>query len=174
VFMTARRRLDAHLAERAAAAGAELVQGSRRRSVCENGHVTAVSAAGRPRVGRRRCRRRQRHRREERRPGEGHHAWHRARGERCLGRPRRAPPPRTGVVRCGRRPGRLRLVFPKREHANVGVGGWGTVGPRLRDHLARLAASYGLPLTALSDVKGHRLPTRRPGGASRPAASSRR
>ena len=61
-------------------------------------------------------------------------------------------------------PGGYGWVFPTREHANLGVGGWGTVGSRLRDHLARLAASYGLPLTALSDVKGHRLPTRRPGG----------
>jgi flavin-dependent dehydrogenase len=61
-------------------------------------------------------------------------------------------------------PGGYGWIFPKREHANVGVGGWGAEGPRLRGHLARLAASYGLSVTSLSDVRGHRLPTRRPGG----------
>jgi flavin-dependent dehydrogenase len=68
------------------------------------------------------------------------------------------------VFEVGVVPGGYGWIFPKREHANVGVGGWGTEGPRLRGHLARLAASYGLPFTALSEVKGHRLPTRRPGG----------
>ena len=166
VLMTQRRRLDAHLAEQAAAAGAKLVQGARVDEVsCENGHVTArlgrkvvrasvvVGADGANGI-------------VAKSAGlgkdimrgialEGNVAWGDLDERRHRGR---------ALFDVGVVPGGYGWVFPKREHANLGVGGWGTVGPRLRDHLTCLAASYGLPLTALSDVKGHRLPTRRSGG----------
>jgi flavin-dependent dehydrogenase len=59
-------------------------------------------------------------------------------------------------------------VFPKGDHANLGVGGWGREGPQLRAHLARLARAHGVPPAVLRDVRGHRLPMRRLG--ARPAA----
>nr|MBA2741120.1 hypothetical protein [Actinomycetota bacterium] len=54
-------------------------------------------------------------------------------------------------------------VFPKGDHANVGVGGWGSEGPRLREHLALLSSKHGIDPGALRDVRGHRLPMRRLG-----------
>jgi geranylgeranyl reductase family protein len=166
VLMTQRRRLDAHLAEQAAAAGARFADGTRVEDVAaDNGHVTARVGATRVRasvvVG------------ADGANGvvaraaglgadilrgvalEGNVEWRRLDERRYRGR---------ALFDVGVVPGGYGWIFPKREHANVGVGGWGTEGPRLRGHLARLAASYGLPLTSLSDVKGHRLPTRRPGG----------
>jgi flavin-dependent dehydrogenase len=60
-------------------------------------------------------------------------------------------------------PGGYGWVFPKGAHANLGVGGWGSEGPRLRDHLARLAMAHGVSPESLTDVRGHRLPMRRLG-----------
>jgi len=70
---------------------------------------------------------------------------------------------RTAWVELGVVPGGYGWVFPKGDHANVGVGGWREEGPRLRDHLARLAGAHGLEPTDLTDVRGHRLPMRRLG-----------
>jgi len=67
-------------------------------------------------------------------------------------------------------PGGYGWVFPKGDHANLGVGGWGREGPRLRDHLARLARAHGVEPASLTEVRGHRLPMRRlgmPAGAGR-------
>jgi flavin-dependent dehydrogenase len=61
-------------------------------------------------------------------------------------------------------------VFPKGDHANVGVGGWMDEGPRLRDHLERLARAHGVDPAVLTDVRGHRLPMRQLGA---PAARNR-
>jgi geranylgeranyl reductase family protein len=167
VLMTQRRRLDAFLAEQAAAAGVRFVDATRVEDVAAaNGHVTA-------RVGGRRVRAsvvvgadgangvvaKSAGLGKDIVPGvalEGNAAW----GHFDEGRYRGRAVFDVGVV-----PGGYGWVFPKRDHVNVGVGGWGSEGPRLRDRLARLAASYGLPLTALSELKGHRLPTRRPGGS---------
>jgi geranylgeranyl reductase family protein len=77
---------------------------------------------------------------------------------------------RTAVIELATLPGGYGWVFPKGDHANLGVGGWGSEGPRLRDHLARLARMHGLEPNALTDVRGHRLPMRRlgtPAGAGR-------
>ncbi len=60
-------------------------------------------------------------------------------------------------------PGGYAWVFPKGDHANVGVGGWQSEGPRLREHLRRACAEHGLEVDALTDLRGHRLPLRRPG-----------
>jgi flavin-dependent dehydrogenase len=61
-------------------------------------------------------------------------------------------------------------VFPKGDHANLGVGGWMEEGPRLRDHLERLARAHAVDPVAVTDVRGHRLPMRKLGA---PAARGR-
>jgi geranylgeranyl reductase family protein len=58
-------------------------------------------------------------------------------------------------------PGGYGWLFPKAEHLNVGVGGWQREGPRLRDHLERLCRVYGLRSADLTGLRGHRLPMRR-------------
>ena len=73
---------------------------------------------------------------------------------------------RTAVIELAVVPGGYGWIFPKGDHANLGVGGWGSEGPRLRDHLGRLAHAYGLPLDDLTDLRGHRLPMRRLGTAA--------
>jgi geranylgeranyl reductase family protein len=77
---------------------------------------------------------------------------------------------RTAVIELAVLPGGYGWIFPKGDHANLGVGGWGSEGPRLRDHLARLARAHGLPFDSLSELRGHRLPMRRLGT---PAATGR-
>jgi flavin-dependent dehydrogenase len=70
---------------------------------------------------------------------------------------------RTAVIELAVVPGGYGWVFPKGDHANLGVGGWGSEGPRIREHLARLTQEHGLSPDALTDVRGHRLPMRRLG-----------
>jgi geranylgeranyl reductase family protein len=70
---------------------------------------------------------------------------------------------RTAVIELATLPGGYGWVFPKGDHANLGVGGWGSEGPRLREHLARLARAHGVAPDALTEVRGHRLPMRRLG-----------
>lgn len=60
-------------------------------------------------------------------------------------------------------PGGYGWVFPKANHVNVGVGGWQSEGRRLREHLVRLCEAHAVPPEAVTDLKGHRLPLRRPG-----------
>jgi geranylgeranyl reductase family protein len=59
-------------------------------------------------------------------------------------------------------PGGYAWVFPKGDHVNVGVGGWRSEGPRLREHLRRLCAIHGIDPAAVTDTRGHRLPYRTP------------
>jgi geranylgeranyl reductase family protein len=59
-------------------------------------------------------------------------------------------------------PGGYGWIFPKGDHVNVGVGGWGEEGPRLRQHLGVLCKHYGIELRQLAELRGHRLPMRRP------------
>jgi geranylgeranyl reductase family protein len=59
-------------------------------------------------------------------------------------------------------PGGYGWIFPKGDHVNVGVGGWGEEGPNLRRHLRVLCERHGIELRQLTDVRGHRLPMRRP------------
>ncbi len=70
---------------------------------------------------------------------------------------------RRAVVELADIPGGYGWVFPKAEHANVGVGAWQSAGPQLREHLARLCAAHGLEPDSLTELRGHRLPLRRPG-----------
>lgn len=167
ILMTQRRRLDAYLAGQALAAGADVRLGARvdEITVARDG-VTATVGGERVRaevlVG------------ADGANGvvartvgldrdivrgvalEGNVAWGRLDPDRYRD---------TAVIEIGAVPGGYGWVFPKGDHANLGVGGWGAEGPRLRAHLARLARAHGVPPSALTDVRGHRLPMRRLGAS---------
>jgi geranylgeranyl reductase family protein len=66
------------------------------------------------------------------------------------------------LIELGSIPGGYGWIFPKGDHVNVGVGGWGTEGPRLRSHLHVLCEHHGIALDELANLRGHRLPMRRP------------
>jgi geranylgeranyl reductase family protein len=59
-------------------------------------------------------------------------------------------------------PGGYGWVFPKADHANFGVGGWASEGPRLRDHLRRLCEAHDASFDDLEELRGYRLPLRSP------------
>jgi geranylgeranyl reductase family protein len=67
------------------------------------------------------------------------------------------------VLELGTIHGGYAWVFPKGDHVNVGVGGLPDEGPRLREHLEELCAQHAVDPDRLTDVRGHRLPMRRPG-----------
>jgi geranylgeranyl reductase family protein len=67
-------------------------------------------------------------------------------------------------------PGGYGWIFPKADHVNVGVGGWGSEGPTLRSRLAEVCARHEIPSESVDAIRGHRLPLRRPGS---PASSGR-
>jgi geranylgeranyl reductase family protein len=168
ILMTQRRRLDAYLVEQAAAAGADVRDGSRVEIVeIGDGEVRArvggddvtarvlVGADGTNGI-------------VAKAAGlgdgivrgvalEGNVPWSLLDRERYAG---------TAVVEVGAPGGGYGWLFPKGDHANLGVGGWAGEGPRLRDHLADLARAHGVDPDALTDVRGHRLPMRRLGGSS--------
>jgi geranylgeranyl reductase family protein len=60
-------------------------------------------------------------------------------------------------------PGGYGWVFPKGDHANVGVGGWESEGPKLRSALRRLCDAHGIAVEDVEGVRGYRLPLRAPG-----------
>jgi geranylgeranyl reductase family protein len=162
VLMTQRRRLDAFLAEQAAAAGAEFRDGTKVES------VEVDQAGARVRIG------------SDTVPAdvvigadgangvtarstglardhdygvalEGNVAYEYVSRRRYAGR---------AVVELGTVPGGYAWVFPKADHVNVGVGGWKSEGPRLRAHLARLCAQREIPEDRVEELRGHRLPMR--------------
>jgi flavin-dependent dehydrogenase len=59
-------------------------------------------------------------------------------------------------------PGGYGWVFPKGDHVNVGVGGWGSEGPHLRERLRELCAAHEIDSAQVTELRGHRLPLRRP------------
>jgi geranylgeranyl reductase family protein len=161
ILMTQRARLDAYLAEQAAAVGAEFRDGTKVTRIETNGRGVLVDGIRADVVI----------------GADG------ANGvtARSLGL---CPQPAHGValegnlsqtdVDIGRYRGRIVIeigtvrggygwVFCKRDHVNVGVGGWEYEAPRLRKHLRRLCATYGLPEEKLSSLRGFRLPIARPG-----------
>lgn len=77
-------------------------------------------------------------------------------------------PGRQGLatIELGVVPGGYGWVFPKDGHANYGVGGWSSEGPRLRTHLGRLCGEHGVDVDELTDLRGTRLPIRRTGRVS--------
>ncbi len=172
ILMTQRRRLDAFLVEQAVAAGAELRDGTRVEQLeIEESRVVArvggepvaagtiVGADGANGV-------------VAKAAGlddgivrgvalEGNVPWELL-DERVYAS--------TAVVEVGAPSGGYGWLFPKGDHANLGVGGWASEGPRLRQHLARLAGAHGIGPNGITDVRGHRLPMRRL-GASTPAGA---
>jgi geranylgeranyl reductase family protein len=70
---------------------------------------------------------------------------------------------RRAVVELADIPGGYGWVFPKSDHANVGVGAWQSAAPQLREHLRRVCEAHGLDPAALEELRGHRLPLRPPG-----------
>ena len=172
IHMTQRRRLDLHLAEQAAAAGADFRDGTRVEAIeVDDDGVTASVGGSRVRasylvgadgangivaraVG----------------LGEGIFPGVALEGNVPWDALDRASYERSAWVELGAVPGGYAWVFPKGDHANLGVGGWLPEGPRLRNHIARLARSHAVDPDALSDVRGHRLPMRRLGA---PAVSGR-
>ena len=77
-----------------------------------------------------------------------------------------APYAETAWVEIGVVPGGYGWVFPKGNHANLGVGGWMSEGPKLRAQLDRLARVHGADPSRLEAVRGHRLPMRKLGAAA--------
>ena len=164
VAMTQRSRLDALLAEEAAAAGADFRDGVRVEAVETNGDGFDVRVDGavvgtRALVG-----------------ADGangitarglslaHEVDHGVALEGNLSHECVDPERYAGllVLEFGVVPGGYAWVFPKGDHINVGVGGRGDEGPRLRDHLRAMCAAHRLPFERLESVRGHRLPVRRP------------
>jgi geranylgeranyl reductase family protein len=164
VLMTQRRRLDAHLAEQAAAAGADFRDGVRATELeLEDGgaivRFAGSAASGQVVIG-----------------ADGANGL----TARSLGllETRRHGVALEGNVPYGSDEARFRgralldlgtvsggyaWAFPKGDHVNVGVGGWEREGPRLREHLERACAGYGLRREGLRDLRGFRLPMRRAG-----------
>ncbi len=165
ILMTQRRRLDALLAEQAAAAGAEFRDGSKATAIRPAGNdgweveigaerVTAglvigadgangISArqlglGGRPVYGV---------------ALEGNMPYD------VIGEARYR---RRAVIELATLPGGYGWVFPKGDHANFGVGGWERTGPTLRHHLRVLCREHGVPDDRLESLRGHRLPLRLP------------
>jgi geranylgeranyl reductase family protein len=66
------------------------------------------------------------------------------------------------VLELGIVPGGYGWVFPKGDHANIGIGGWEREGPRLRASLGELCAAHGVDAKELEGVRGYRLPLRSP------------
>jgi geranylgeranyl reductase family protein len=168
ILMTQRRRLDAYLAELAASAGADFRDGARVTAfdAGEDGVVVRFggSSAWAPVVigadGVNGVTARAAGLAGGRTHGvalEGNVAHVHAR-EDYRGR---------AVVELGAVPGGYAWVFPKGDHVNVGVGGWESEGPRLREHLERACAGYGLAAERLESLRGYRLPMRSPGARTR-------
>jgi len=172
IRMTQRRRLDLHLAEQAAAEGADFRDGARVDALTfRDDHVTAIvggshvhasfviGADGANGVVARAAE-----------LGDGIVRGIALEGNVPWGTLELAPYQATAWVELGVVAGGYGWVFPKGDHANLGVGGWIDEGPRLRVHLDRLARAHGLDPKSLTDVRGHRLPMRRLGA---PAARGR-
>ncbi len=62
-------------------------------------------------------------------------------------------------------PGGYGWVFPKGDHLNIGVGGWQSEGPRLREHFRAFCARHGFDSAKLTGLRGYRLGGRGPGSA---------
>lgn len=169
ILMTQRRRLDAFLAEQAAAAGAEFRDGAKVTAVGADGGVTVageplrssvvVGADGVNGITARSLGLETRYRYGV--ALEGNVPYTHAREDRYRGR---------AVLELGVVPGGYGWVFAKGDHANVGVGGWESEGPKLREHLGRLCRAHEIDEDGVEELRGYRLPLRR---SSDPVVSGR-
>jgi flavin-dependent dehydrogenase len=67
------------------------------------------------------------------------------------------------AIDLGGTPGGYCWIFPKGDHLNIGVGGWKSIGPTLRARLDRYTRFMGLDPARLRDHRGYQLPLRRDG-----------
>jgi geranylgeranyl reductase family protein len=165
ILMTQRRRLDAYLAERAAEAGAEFRDGVKVSAITPGGRDGYDVAVGQERAranvvigadGANGVTAKLLGLGESPVYGvalEGNAPYSVIGDERYRA---------TAVVELATLPGGYGWVFPKGDHANVGVGGWERTGPTLRRHLSVLCEKHGIDDAALESVRGHRLPLRTP------------
>jgi flavin-dependent dehydrogenase len=160
--MTQRRRLDAFLADRAVEAGAEFRDGTRAgvesdtRVVVSGAPVEAAAVIGADGANGSTART----------LGLAGEIVHGVALEGNLRYGRGVARRRYGgrmVLELAVVPGGYGWVFPKGDHVNFGVGGWGYEAPKLRAHLRRLCTEHAVDAEELTDVRGHRLPLRRPG-----------
>ena len=166
VLMTQRVRLDAYLAERAADAGAELRDGVKVTDVAAGPDGVEVRAGG------------ERFRAHALVGADGVNGIS-ARalalgGNQAVGVALEGNVPYAklgqgyrglAVLELGVVPGGYGWVFPKGDHANIGIGGWEREGPGLRQHLRALCAAHGVTADDLESVRGYRLPLRSPRSA---------
>lgn len=165
VYMTQRRRLDAYLAEQAARVGALFRDGTKVEAVEALDDGVTIRLAGGERLRGRAvvgadgvngvCGRALGlgGNREVGVAIEGNVSYDRLRTDGWRGRV---------ALELGVVPGGYGWLFPKGDHANVGIGGWGTEAPRLRGHLRDLCGRHGITPEDLEDVRGYRLPLRSP------------
>ena len=159
VLMTQRRRLDAFLAEQAAAAGAVFRDGVTVEGLTVGPDGAALRVGGSPVHARVLVGADGVNGRIARAAGLGGGIIY---GIALEGNgPLRDAQPGRATVELGVVPGGYGWVFPKDGHANYGVGGWAAEGPRLREHLWRLCAEHGVDAGTLTDLHGRRLPIRR-------------
>lgn len=57
-------------------------------------------------------------------------------------------------------PGGYGWNFPKKNHLNIGLGGWRYIGPKLKDQLELLVQHYGFDPSTMWGVRGYHLPLR--------------
>jgi geranylgeranyl reductase family protein len=164
VLMTQRRRLDAFLAEQAAAAGADFRDAVKVSDARLDSDGVALAVDGKEIAARTLVIADGANGSTSKALGlggglvhgvafEGNLTYEHAPRERFRGRM---------VLELADIPGGYGWVFPKGDHVNVGVGGWESEGPRLREHLARLCREHRLDVDAVTDLRGHRLPLRQP------------
>jgi geranylgeranyl reductase family protein len=164
VYLTQRARLDDYLAEQAVAAGAEFRDGVRVTEVESGEDGVAIVADGERIDGRALVGADGVNGVTARALGLGGNRHVGVALEGNLPYSKLDPDRYRGklVLEFGVVPGGYAWVFPKAEHANFGVGGWGSEGPSLRDHLERLCAVHGVSAADLEGVRGYRLPLRSP------------
>src|SRR3954469_24972067 len=174
VLMTQRKRLDAFMAEQAALAGADFRDGVRLRTVeleedgrpavtfddgSRAGAEVLVAADGAHGI----CGR-------SLQLGEGRIFAPALEANVAYGAVGAGVEQHVALLEMGYVPGGYGWLFPKGDHANVGVGGWDSEGPRPRDHLRQVCERHEIAWSALTEIRGHRLPMR---GASTRVATGR-
>jgi geranylgeranyl reductase family protein len=143
-YMTQRRRLDHFLLEQAAAAGAEVRQGTTVDAAALDAGVVVVADG---------C-----NGTSAKRLGLGGGIVHGVALEANYPLEGRFGRTMTLEIACVR--GGYGWIFPKGDHVNVGVGGNASEGPRLRAALHRMCEAYGIDPGAATDTRGYRLPMR--------------
>ena len=165
IYMTQRRNLDAFLAERAVKAGAEFRDGVKVARLEEDpegvtvttdsGSVRAQLVVGADGVNGVTAR--------ALGLADGREFCVALEGNVANGALGRSYDPSSAVLELAVLPGGYGWIFPKGDHANVGVAGWTSEGPRLRAHLERLVTHHGLTMEQVEGLRGYRLPMRAAG-----------